>query len=168
MRQKILGFFIYSSGDDDLDLLPNEYERSRCGTNTCLDPGDPDQDGRTTVDEWMDGTDPFDPDSDNGGESDGSESNRGSDPHDPSDDGAEPTWTVAYPGINKVFVRYAPRAAHLLVQVYRSDSFSGTYSLLAEDLRAYGHGHRYDRDQRPGHTAITPSASRPRARSRRR
>ncbi len=142
VRQKILGFFIYSSGlDDDTDLLPNEYERARCGSNICLDSGDPDGDGRSTVDEWMDGTDPLDPDSDNGGESDGSERNRTpnpGDPHDPSDDGVEPTWTVAYPGINQVFVRYAPRPAYGQVQVYRSDSFTGTYTFLTDDFAPSG------------------------------
>lgn len=130
-RQKILGFFIYGSGDDDQDLLPNEYEEAHGGSKTDLDPnGDPDGDGRTTLDEFMDGTDPLDPDSDDGGESDGSESNTGSDPHDANDDGIRPTWTVAYPGINKVFVRYAPRTEYALVEIRRSDSFSGTYSFL--------------------------------------
>ncbi len=139
VRQKLLGFFIYSSGDDDLDGLPNEYETLHTGSPTGLDPtGDPDGDGRTTIKEWQDGTDPFDPDSDDGGENDGSEANTGSDPHDASDDGIEPTWTVAYPGISKVFVRYAPRAAYDLIQVYRSDTFTGTYSFLGEDLAPSG------------------------------
>jgi hypothetical protein len=140
-RQKVLGFFIYSSGDDDADLLPNEYEKARCGSFICLDAGDPDGDNRTTVDEWMDGTDPLDPDTDNGGESDGSEKNRqptAGDPLDPSDDGVEPTWTVAYPGINQVFVRYAPRPAYGSIQVYRSNTFSGTYTFLAEDFAPTG------------------------------
>ena len=137
-RQKILGFFIYSSGDDDTDGIPNEYEHSRCGSNTCLDPfGDPDHDNRTNYDEWQDGTDPFNSDSDNGGESDGSEYSRSSDPRDPADDGGgipdfEPTWTVAYPGIQQNFVRYVTRPAYQLVQLYQSESLTGTYSLLTE------------------------------------
>jgi hypothetical protein len=139
VRQKILGFFIYSSGDDDLDLLPNEYEKLRTGSNTDLDPNaDPDHDGRSTGQEFVEGTDPFDPDSDDGGESDGSESNNSRNPLDPSDDQGDPTWAVAYPGVSKVFVRYAPRPDFTLVQLWRSETLSGTYDLQIEDLAPSG------------------------------
>ena len=133
VRQKLLGFFILSSGDDDLDLLPNEYETLHTGDPDGLDPNaDPDGDGRTTLDEYNDGTDPLDADSDDGGESDGGESNTGSDPHDANDDGIDPTWTVAYPGNSKVFVRYAPRPDYVFINLYRSDTFTGTYTLLTQ------------------------------------
>jgi Mg-chelatase subunit ChlD len=139
VRQKILGFFIFSSGDDDADGLPNEYENTHGGNNTTLDPtGDPDGDGRSTIDEFNDGTDPLDPDSDDGGESDGSESNTGSDPHNPADDGVPPTWAVAYPGVSKVFVRYAPRPAYTLVEIHRSESFTGTYTFLDQVANTSG------------------------------
>ncbi|HXF62382.1 MAG TPA: hypothetical protein VNK95_12240, partial [Caldilineaceae bacterium] len=141
-RQKVLGFFIFSSADTDGDGLPPEWEDHFGGNPTVLDPAaDPDGDGRTTGEEFTDGTDPLDPDSDDGGESDGSEHNRPggpSDPHDPTDDAVQPTWTVAYPGVSKVFVRYAPRAEYALTQIWKSESFSGTYTLLGEDLTGSG------------------------------
>lgn len=146
VRQKILGFFIFSSGDDDGDGIPNEYEKNHCGSNTCLDRfDDPDHDTRTNGDEFQDGTDPFNPDSDNGGESDGSEYNRRQadpqritpDSNDPADDGGgtpefQPTWAIAYPGIQQNFVRYVTRPAYQTVQLFHSESLTGTYTLLTE------------------------------------
>ena len=138
-RQQILSFFIFSRGDEDVDGLPDEWEEQYGGDPTILNPSeDPDGDGRPTGDEWADGTDPTDPDTDNGGESDGSEYNRPGNPFDPSDDAVEPTWTVAYPGVSKVFVRYAPRAEYALVQIYKSTSITGTFSFLGEDLDVTG------------------------------
>jgi hypothetical protein len=138
-RQKILAFFIFSQGDEDGDNLPDEYEEHFGGDPTVLDPNeDIDNDGRTTGEEWQDGTDPTDPDSDDGGETDGSEYNGGGNPFDPTDDGVEPTWTVAYPGVSKVFVRYAPRAEYALVQIYKGDTLTGTFSFLGEDLAVSG------------------------------
>jgi len=135
-RQQILGFFILGSGDDDDDRLPNEYEERYAGKDnvTGLDPKkDPDNDGRTTGEEFEDGTDPTNPDSDNGGESDGSEKEQGSDPFDPDDDGVPSTWAVAYPGVGKTFIRYAPNSGYALVQIFKGESPDGPYSLAGED-----------------------------------
>ena len=53
--------------DEDADGLPDTYERNICdGDGNCLDPTnpddaqeDPDMDGRSNLQEWMDDTDPF-------------------------------------------------------------------------------------------------------------
>jgi hypothetical protein len=139
VRQKILSFFIYSQGDEDGDGLPDEYEERYGDDPTSLDPTlDPDNDGRTTGQEFEDGTDPTRADTDGGGESDGSETSRGGDPLDPSDDSIQPTWTAAHPGVSKVFVRYAPRAEYTKVEIYKADSFAGPYTYLVDDATASG------------------------------
>ena len=75
--------------DENGNRLPDCWEKE----HEVEDPeGDPDKDGLVTYCEFIQGTDPNDPDSDNGGESDGSEvkgcqlNPQGQNPHDPADD----------------------------------------------------------------------------------
>jgi Mg-chelatase subunit ChlD len=139
-RQKILGFFIYASGDDDGDGMPNEYEQihggggdstGQGGSSTSVDPNaDPDHDGVSNVDEAQLGTDPNDADTDGGGEPDGSEIDNGRNPLSAGDDKhLDPTTIAAYPNVSKVYVRYAPQADYNTTQLYRSQELTGTYTL---------------------------------------
>ncbi len=76
-----------SENDADNDGLPDTWERFY-NTNLGLDDAskDPDGDGLINSAEFMLGTDPHDEDSDNGGETDGSEVNNGRCPILPDDD----------------------------------------------------------------------------------
>ncbi len=84
------GLFIFDLNltDTDGDGLPNHMESFR----DCLDPWtadgqmDNDADGIANLEEYAAGLDPCDPDTDGGGETDGSEKVYGRDPKDPSDD----------------------------------------------------------------------------------
>ncbi len=83
-----------TSSDGDSDGLPDRYEAS----HLCLDAGSPtfgasidaDGDGLSTADERLHGTDPCTVDTDEGGETDGSEVAFGGNPLDASDDALGP------------------------------------------------------------------------------
>lgn len=74
-------------GDTDKDGTPDTWE-IHYGTNPLVDDSglDPDSDGLTNKDEFREGCHPFDPDSDDGGEADGSEVAAGRCPLCPRDD----------------------------------------------------------------------------------
>lgn len=76
-----------SQDDIDLDLLPDPWEVFY-GTNPFVNDAslDPDNDELTHLQEFENGGHPFDPDTDNGGEADGSEVAHGRCLNDPADD----------------------------------------------------------------------------------
>lgn len=82
------GFAISVADDTDGDGMPDRYEdKHHCLDKQRIDAGeDADLDGLTNSREFELGTDPCSADTDNGGESDGSELNAGRDPLVPTDD----------------------------------------------------------------------------------
>ncbi len=92
----------YMKGEEkpsDDDPFPPWWEKRY----PCMDPekynspkDDYDKDGATNWDEWQYGTNPCDPDTDDGGERDGSEIKGGRNPHWPDDDKVRPiyNWSV--------------------------------------------------------------------------
>jgi len=134
-RQAVLSFHLDSQGDRDLDGLPDEWE-IRFGTDPDQpDAGqDPDNDGADNASEWERGTDPLDPDSDDGGEGDGTDQ----DPLDPANDGIEPTWAVAYPGIHKVLLKYAVRPEYVVMGIFRGGHMDGPFTFYDEDFSVDG------------------------------
>ncbi|MAT45814.1 MAG: hypothetical protein CMO35_00105, partial [Verrucomicrobiaceae bacterium] len=74
--------------DTDGDSIPDGYEEQFFpGDLTQLGPGDFDEDGVNDPDEYVDGTDPTEPDVDNDGSNDGQEKAAGTDPANPDTDG---------------------------------------------------------------------------------
>jgi Mg-chelatase subunit ChlD len=145
MRYQMLAFHLLSDADyppdpehpnpaaddTDGDGLSNEWEQrySRCVNPLVPDGGaDPDNDRFTNLQEQAAGTDPCNPDSDGGGEADGTDPN----PLNPSDDAIQPTRLAAYAGIGKVFIRYAPRVEYRWVDVFRADNPNGPFAYYDE------------------------------------
>ncbi|WP_198556518.1 choice-of-anchor A family protein [Paraglaciecola sp. MB-3u-78] len=87
---------------------------------------DPDYDGAPNWKEFEKGTLPLDPDSDDGGEGD----NTDIDPNNPSDDRIQATWGKAYPGVNVVHLLYVNRPDYIQIDIYRSPSATGPYTLV--------------------------------------
>jgi len=95
-------------GDDqDDDRIPDWWERQY----PCMDPGkydsqkvDYDQDGLTNWEEWLNGTDPCDPDTDDGGENDGSEVAGQRNPLWPGDDVVRPIYDWSVRPLNQAIV----------------------------------------------------------------
>ncbi len=130
--------------DMDDDRLPDWWERQY----PCMDPTkydahlDYDQDGLTNWEEWLHGTDPCNPDTDGGGETDGSEVARGSNPHWPDDDLVPPIENWYVRPLNKaILVRWSRPISYtrMLVTVHMPDGRAivhegGTTGAFATDL----------------------------------
>jgi hypothetical protein len=131
VREKLLSFHILSvdesGGDTDGDGIPNWWE-VEWGTNpTVPDSGqDPDGDGETNQEEYEQGTDPFDPDSDDDGEQDGTDWF----PLDPLGPFIEPTYARAYPGDEKVGLKFVVRDHYTDTIVYRGPSAEGPFTQI--------------------------------------
>jgi Mg-chelatase subunit ChlD len=134
-REKVLSFHLHSAGDRDDDGLPDEWEQ-RQGTDPDVPDADadPDNDSLPNIDELGRGTNPRDPDSDDGGEADGTDP----DPHDRADDGISPTWSAAYPLLDRVVLRYALRPEYQVIGVFRGDNLRGPFGFHAMDFPPTG------------------------------
>jgi Mg-chelatase subunit ChlD len=133
VRLKVISFHMDGGGDQDLDLLPTHWElRFRLNPDDPGDStGDPDSDGLPNNDEWGRGTDPRDNDSDDGGESDGTDPN----PLDPSDDTQIPLpWGRAYPGVGKVVIRHVIDPSYAYTALLRGDNPLGPFTLIDYDF----------------------------------
>ncbi|MFP6903571.1 MAG: choice-of-anchor X domain-containing protein, partial [Verrucomicrobiota bacterium] len=93
-REKASTFTVYeeievqgTDFDEDMDGLPSAWEISqRTNPKVADDQEDPDEDGLTNMEEYLQGTLAHNPDTDDGGESDGSEVAAGRCPLNPDDD----------------------------------------------------------------------------------
>ncbi|MCP4361967.1 MAG: VWA domain-containing protein, partial [Chloroflexi bacterium] len=91
--------------DQDNDKMPDDWEtRCKLDTNSNDAQGDLDRDNLVNIDELYNGTLPCDPDTDNGGESDGSEVARQANPLWPGDDRVRPLGIINYRPINQGIV----------------------------------------------------------------
>ena len=95
-REGQAGFAIQAGADQDKDGLPDEWEveHGPDPSNPADAQADADGDGLNNYGEFWNGTDPQDPDTDDGGELDGTEVERGADPLDPADDGVHPGYQL--------------------------------------------------------------------------
>jgi len=135
-RQVILSFHLVSAADEgqnddwDQDGLPNEWEiHYKTDPNTPDAGEDPDNDGCNNACERDRGTNPHNSDTDGGGEADNTDPN----PLDPADDRIKPTWTVAYPGVGKVIIKYVLRPEYTLMGYFRSDNPDGPFDYIGAE-----------------------------------
>jgi hypothetical protein len=122
--------------DGDKDRLPDWWE------GDCTDPAkndeaeDPDGDGLVNAQEYFRHTDPCDPDTDNGGESDGSEVSRSNNPLFPKDDFTSPPRIKAWPQVGRVHLRLSAPANSPKLTLYRALTPQGPFTLLVSDVSA--------------------------------
>ncbi|MBN1247263.1 MAG: VWA domain-containing protein [Anaerolineae bacterium] len=108
--------------DEDDDRIPTWWERQY----PCMDPTkydsqkfDYDQDGLTNWDEWLNGTDPCDPDTDDGGEMDGSEVAGQRNPHWPNDDVVPPIYNWSVRPLNKaILIRWSRPISYTNMHIF--------------------------------------------------
>lgn len=133
--------------DSDKDGLPDRYERLHWCLNPKVFDSREDQDGDrlSSLEEYVKfGTDPCDADTDDGGETDGSEVNRGANPLDPRDDALPRPFPIEViewvpdhmPPVkllpNTNLVRFPVNKAYSLVRIERGDSPQGPFVRIAE------------------------------------
>ena len=144
VRRRPLAFYLAPGPNSDGDCtsrfspagLPDQHE-ARTGTDPNRDDGfdDPDGDGKTTCQEFWMGTHPTNPDSDNDGEDDGSETDHGRDPLDPSDGTIDPPAVCAYALDSAVLLRFnRPRGADAF-RLDRAEGRDGEFEVLVPTLQ---------------------------------
>jgi hypothetical protein len=106
-RRARLSFYLAPEPDGDGDRLPDWWEDEYpCMDSKTSDAGkDVDGDGLPASQEYFRHTNPCDPDTDDGGENDGSEVNRGNNPLHPADDGLYPPTFNPWPGPKRAILR---------------------------------------------------------------
>lgn len=108
-RRKLESFNMSGDNDSDKDRMPDNYEK-RVGLDPKRNDAGEDPDGDKLINylECVHGTNPFDPDTDDGGESDGSEvlAQNPRNPHEPGDDRVKPPQIRVLPGVNSIIVRF--------------------------------------------------------------
>jgi Mg-chelatase subunit ChlD len=121
-REALLSFHLAGDNNDkDKDRLLDGWEDMfPClSSKVYNDPqGDADKDGLPNYQEWQAGTNPCNPDTDGDGEADGTDR----EPTDANPGRIEPPWSVAWPGINKAWLKYVVRKNYKRIEIYRRNS----------------------------------------------
>lgn len=131
-RRARVSFYLAPAPDSDNDKMPDWWEEG------CTDPTQPDRDGDLdgddlkNSDEFFYQTNACDPDTDDGGESDGSEAFRDSDPLVPDDDLNRPPRLKAWAGVGKVSVYVATTNVSPNLTIYRATSTSGPFQVVSQ------------------------------------
>ena len=130
-----------TEADSDGDGLPDSWEDAHgLDAHVASQWDDPDLDDLTNMDEYNAGTDPYNSDTDGGGENDGSEVKLfEQDPLDPADDEIERmAWVQAMPRFAAVMLTYDVKAEYARLRLYRKAQRSLPYSLVDDDVHPTG------------------------------
>ncbi|HZE17013.1 MAG TPA: choice-of-anchor X domain-containing protein, partial [Mycobacterium sp.] len=132
-------FAVLEGADDDKDSIPDAWEKEHGVSDPQGDP-DPDRDSLNNYLEYLNGTDPNDSDTDDGGENDGSEVNSsGHDPLDPADDGIKPPdFLQVTPFDGKVRLLYDVKPGYALMRLWRATLPGGAWNPLGDGLKPTG------------------------------
>ncbi len=141
MRQALGAFAITEGADSDGDGMPDVWEDDH-GLDKD-DPNDadldPDLDYLTNAEEYLNGTDPNNSDSDGGGENDGSEVSWGQDPLDPADDQIEaPDFFHAAPLNGKVQLTFDVKGEYVKMELWRAPAPEGPWDLRVSEMPLEG------------------------------
>lgn len=142
-REAQTSFAIKAAEDGDGDGMPDAWEAAN--DLDPLDPDDlaqdPDEDGLTNLNEYQQGTDPQNPDTDQGGEMDGTEITGQRDPLDPRDDGVLKLRQLeARPFDGLIALSFSQQDTFLYHRVYRRPWPAGTgdWQLIADNILPTG------------------------------
>lgn len=120
--------FYPTHNDDDNDGLPNEWEiEYGLAPNQANETQDPDFDGLPNENEYNTGTDPFNPDTDGDGITDGSDF----EPLIPAQDAIAEIRAMAHPGNGQLVINYTQPQTYARIDIYRSQTVAGDYSSVA-------------------------------------
>jgi hypothetical protein len=144
VRQAMGSFSILEGPDDNQNRIPDSWEKEY----NLADPdpqGDPDLDLLVNYDEYMHGTDPLDPDSDDGGEKDGSEVSGGRNPLNPADDLIRrPDFLLVRPWMNAAVLQFDRNPAYSFIRLFRKLGMDGAWSQVFSDIGLPPTGHYTD------------------------
>jgi hypothetical protein len=124
-REALGAFSVKESPDRNQNRLPDAWEEEY-GVG---DPwGDSDLDNLPNFNEFQRGTNPLDPDTDDGGENDGSEVKYGRDPLDPADDGLDkPDFFQVHPLNRGVLLQFDVKPEYRFMRLYRAEGQAGPW-----------------------------------------
>ncbi|MFN8441806.1 MAG: VWA domain-containing protein [Caldilineaceae bacterium] len=136
-RRARLSFFLSAAPSRDQDLLPDWWEDGWACMNSSVYDHDKDYDldGLNNLQEFQNHTNPCDPDTDDGGEQDGSEVTRAVNPLNPEDDFSRPPVGQSWPGVGKVTLKLATSPLAPKMDIYRAATASGPFQLIASDVQ---------------------------------
>jgi hypothetical protein len=134
-------FAIQLDADNDSDGMPNHWEDANGLDKNNPDDADddPDLDGLDNLGEYNASTDPFNSDSDGGGENDGSEVDFAQDPLDPADDEIEAIDPFnAKPLPQAVALTYGTNPDYNRLRLFRSTTADSGFLPINNDIGASG------------------------------
>lgn len=131
-RETMGAFSVLEGPDENENKLPDNWEME---FGIISPSGDPDHDALLNIDEYWNGTNPLDPDSDDGGEKDGSEVLGQRDPLNPADDLiTRPDFLQVRPWMNAVRLQFDRKPAYSFIRLFRRQGMDGNWLQIFSDI----------------------------------